>query len=181
MVHANPAPRSGLRDARLEDIPLLSAIETMNFDGDRVSRRSFRHLISRGQCRVLVNVAREQIRGYVVVLFRSGSQCARIYSIATHPQFQRRGVGKQLIRGAQLAALARGCTELRLEIRTDNAPSIHMFQQAGCRVFGHYKQYYEDGMDALRLRKMLCDKNAESSHKKRNEFDQTCKLIEYEA
>lgn len=157
MAHAKLLGRSNLRDADISDIPMLAAIEAMCFDGDRVSLRSFRHLMTHGHCRVLVDGAYGKIRGYVLILFRNGSRCARLYSIATHPLFLRRGVGMRLVRGAQGAAYAAGCSELRLEIRQDNLPSLRLFQQAGYHLFGQYQEYYEDGMGALRFRKILCN------------------------
>ena len=178
MIHISSTVKSGIRDACIEDIPLLTAIETTSFDGDRISHRSFRHLIRSAQCRILVDCVRDQIRGYIVVLFRRGTQCARIYSIATHPEFLRRGVAKRLVRGAQLAACERGCAELRLEIRQDNAVSLHMFRETGYLIFGHYHQYYEDGMDALRFTKVLHEPNAEQFRYKRNQLDSTCNLPE---
>lgn len=155
MSNAKRKTSGSIRDACLEDVAGLDAIEQMSFDGDRVSKRSFRHLLIRGNCRVLVDCVGEKMRGYVVILFRAGTGCARIYSIATHPQFLKRGIASRLVKGAQAVAVAKQCHEVRLEIRQDNHASVRMFQMLGYHPFGRYSNYYEDGMDAMRFRKSL--------------------------
>ena len=141
--------------ATTQDIAALLSIENASFAGDRISRRSFRHLLGHGNTLTLLDARVGAPRGYLMLLFRANSSVARLYTIATHPDFLGRGVAAALLRRAELAALERGCDRLRLEIRHDNQASLRLFQGRDYRIFGQYAGYYEDGMHAHRLEKPL--------------------------
>ncbi|HJV01404.1 MAG TPA: GNAT family N-acetyltransferase/peptidase C39 family protein [Burkholderiaceae bacterium] len=144
-----------IRRATIDDIPALLDIEQASFHGDRISRRSFRRLLTGGSALTLLDASGGALRGYVTLLFRAGLPRARVYSIATHPQYLGQGVAAALLMTAEQAALERGCLAMRLEIRKDNAASLSLFQSRGYRIFGQHAGYYEDGMDAFRLEKTL--------------------------
>lgn len=144
-----------IRNAAMADLDALAAIEAASFSGDRVSRRSFRHLLSQGKSLTLVNVAGNELHGYLTLLFRANTTRARVYTIATAAHCKGRGVAAALVAAAEQAALARGCTVLYLEVRKDNLASIGLFSASRYQVFGEYEAYYEDGMDAWRMQKRL--------------------------
>jgi len=146
-----------LRAALLADLNALLELEGASFPGDRLSRRQLRHLLSgQARCDCLVwTDAADSVVGAVVVLYRRNSRRARLYSIAVAAAARGRGVGGQLLVAAEQAARARGCDELRLEIRQDNPASIALFSAAGYRRFGERPGYYEDGMHAWRYCKEL--------------------------
>lgn len=144
-----------LRRATLDDIPALLAIEQQCFATDRLSRRSFRHLLTHGNAITLLDDTEGRIRGYVLILFSRGTSMARLYSIAVHPDFGGRGIGDQLLAAAEEIALERDCVSMRLEIRRDNPASLALFRRRGYRQFKVIVDYYEDHMDALRFEKRL--------------------------
>lgn len=144
-----------IRPATPEDIDALVAIENLCFETDRLSRRSFRHMITKAHAALLLDEEVGAVRGYVLLLFNAGTSLARMYSIAVHPEFRSRGIGRQLMIAAEQAALAQDCVTLRLEVRMDNASSIALYESMGYRRFGFYDDYYEDHMDALRYEKRL--------------------------
>lgn len=144
-----------IRVATLSDLPALAALEERSFVIDRISRRSFRHLLTRGHAAILVDERQTALAGYVLVLFRHGVSLARIYSIAILPEFRGKGVGSTLVRAAEQAALNEGAVEMRLEIREDNAASHALFRSLGYSSFGSYPHYYEDAADAIRYHRYL--------------------------
>jgi ribosomal-protein-alanine N-acetyltransferase len=144
-----------IRPATTSDAAALAAIEHASFAGDRVSLRSFRHLLGSASALTLLDEQDGALRGYIMLLFRAGLSVARVYTIATHPDFLGQGVAAALLLRAEQAALARDCDRLRLEIRHDNQASLCLFQQRGYRIFGQHSDYYEDGMAAHRLEKSL--------------------------
>ncbi|MFA7632391.1 MAG: GNAT family N-acetyltransferase/peptidase C39 family protein [Thiohalomonadaceae bacterium] len=144
-----------IRPATLDDVAALVEIENQCFAMDRLSRRSFRHMITKAHADLLLLEEGQMICGYVLLLFNSGTSLARMYSIAVRPACRGRGMGRQLMLAAEQAALARDCIVLRLEVRMDNAASIALYQSMGYRRFGFYDAYYEDQMDALRYEKRL--------------------------
>ena len=83
------------------------------------------------------------------------STLARLYSIATAPAARGRGLGATLLAAAEDAARARNCRALRLEVRVDNTAAIALYERAGYRRIGRYREYYEDGEDAWRYEKAL--------------------------
>lgn len=152
---ATPLAAHSIRAAVPEDIATLLGIEEASFDSDRLSRRSFRHLLTEGNSVTLIDECNGQARGYITLLFRTDVSLARVYSIATAPLCQGRGVASGLLAAAEELALAHSCVAMRLEIRKDNLASQQLFLGHGYALFGEHAAYYEDGMDALRLEKSL--------------------------
>lgn len=144
-----------IRPARLDDIPALLALEERAFTGDRVSRRGFRHLLTRANAATLVETIGGDIRGYALLLFRKGSALARLYSFAVAPEHRGQGIAKALLAAVERTACERGCAALRLEVRRDNAMARTLYHKAGYREFGSYADYYDDHMDAVRMAKPL--------------------------
>ncbi|MDQ2820192.1 MAG: hypothetical protein M3Y65_07325 [Pseudomonadota bacterium] len=73
-----PAPAGYIREATPDDIAALMAIEEHSFSSDRLSARSFRHLLTEGNSVTLVDDVDGALRGYITVLFRSGVSLARV-------------------------------------------------------------------------------------------------------
>jgi ribosomal protein S18 acetylase RimI-like enzyme len=138
-----------IRKARVSDIDALTALENAVFDSDRISRRSFRLLIERETAQTLVAEADGRIAGYAIVLYRKGSGVARLYSLATGPDFTGQGVGRALIEAAEDKAFDHGRMLLRLEVREDNFRAIGIYEKGGYRKIGREPDYYEDGQAAL--------------------------------
>ncbi len=145
-----------IRPAELRDLDALVAIENRCFDSDRLSRRSFRHMLTRGNAAMLVYEQEEgRVCGYILLLFHAGTLLARLYSIAVDPSCRREGIGNALMEAGEQAALDHGCAYVRLEVRPDNSGSIALYRRRGYRQFGMYSDYYEDHADALRFEKAL--------------------------
>ncbi|WP_439814253.1 GNAT family N-acetyltransferase/peptidase C39 family protein [Zavarzinia sp. CC-PAN008] len=146
-----------IRPACLDDLDPLLALEAESFDGDRITERAFRHLLTKGNAATLVATADEKpgLQGYLTLLFHGGSALARVYSIAVSREARGSGVSAALLTAAEQAAIARGCAAIRLETRIDNHRAQKVFAAAGYRAFGRYPDYYEDHADAVRMEKIL--------------------------
>ncbi len=144
-----------IRPAGLRDLDALLAIENACFDLDRLSRRSFRYMLTKGNAVTLVYEDEEGLQGYVMLLFNRGTSLARLYSIAVLSTQRGKGVGRQLALAAEQVALEHDCVYMRLEVRPDNRASQSLFEQLGYRKFGVHRDYYEDHADALRFEKRL--------------------------
>ena len=144
-----------IRPARASDVDALLAVENAVFQTDRLQRKSFRRLIDRPSAAVLVAQTGDKIAGYCIVLFRAGTPAARLYSIATVPGMTGQGIGRVLIEAAEKAAVEHGKRSLRLEVREDNKRAVSIYQRAGFRTIGAKPDYYQDGMTALRMEKLL--------------------------
>ncbi len=148
---------AAIRTARVSDIDALTAIENTVFEADRISRKSFRHLVGADTAIVLVAESPGKIAGYCVVLMRSGSKAARLYSIATDVNSGGAGHGRALLNAAECAAQARGRRSLRLEVREDNDRARFLYERSGYRRIGEVSSYYADGATAFRYEKKLSE------------------------
>lgn len=73
-----------------------------------------------------------------------------IATIATHPEFRGRGIGRRLLIHGLLAASDEGVTRAFLEAREGNAAAIQMYRDLGFEEDGRRKEYYKDnGEDAI--------------------------------
>jgi ribosomal protein S18 acetylase RimI-like enzyme len=144
-----------IRAANPADLEQLLEIEHASFDGDRLSRRSMRHLLTKGNALALVDEHAGLLRGYIMLLFHADHAIARIYSIAVAREWHGQLVGKGLVAAAERAAASRQCVRMRLEVRKDNMASRRLFKSAGYRMFGRHPRYYQDGMDAVRMERAL--------------------------
>lgn len=148
-------PSSALLPATTGDVDALVQLETLCFEEDRLSRRSFQRLIRSDAAAVTVLMQSGDLLGYVCVLYRRGTALARLYSLAIHPDHQGQGLSRRLMSQAEEEALAHGCTHMRLEVRPDNAAAITLYESLGYRQFGSMDNYYEDHSPALRLEKRI--------------------------
>lgn len=144
-----------IRAARTTDLDALVALEEGVFDYDRVSRRQYRRHIASPSNLLRVAVEGTHLLGSGLVFLRAGTHVARLYSLATAPAARGRGVAARLLATLERAARARGCSRMRLEVRTDNAAAITMYERHGYRRFAVRHGYYDDGADAFRYEKSL--------------------------
>jgi ribosomal protein S18 acetylase RimI-like enzyme len=152
---SGPSAPPALRAAGLADLDGLTALEAACFQTDRLTRRSFRSFIDKGRATLLVADVDGRLAGYALVLYRSGTASARLYSIAVAPGARGLGLAAALLQVAEDAARQRDCIVMRLEVRADNDAAIALYRRRGYRPFGRYLDYYEDHGEALRFQKSL--------------------------
>lgn len=144
-----------LRRGDRADIEPLLALEASVFTTDRLSRASFRRLLNGRSAALMVAEQGGVFAGYALVLFRTGSTVARLYSIAVVPDLARSGIGAALLAASERLACERGRTVMRLEVQDHNARAIRLYERSGYRARGRTRAYYVDGGDALRYEKRL--------------------------
>jgi len=153
---SDPCPEHAtLRPASRADIDALLALEAACFETDRLSRRSFRHFIDGAHADLFVAERGRDLLGYGLVLFHRGTALARLYSLAVAPAARGQRLAARLLERAEAGALEAGCVALRLEVRTDNAGAIALYETRGYRRFQIRHRYYEDQTDAWRYQKTL--------------------------
>jgi len=149
------AARPAIRRATLIDIPSLIIIEERSFLIDRMSPRSFRHLLTRANADCLVAAAGHDLCGYAAIFYRRNAAVARLHSLAIDPAAHGGGLGRILLTAAEAAAKRRGAHILRLAVRRDNHVAERLYRTSGYREIGTEKNYYADGMAALTMEKRL--------------------------
>lgn len=146
---------SNITQASKHDLEALLAIENACFSGDKISRRSFQNFIKAEHNALGVLREKREIIGYALVLFRTGTSLARLYSLAVLPTHQGKGFAKSLLLWAEQLAQENGCAYLRLEVSQNNTPAVHLYQRLQYNQMGTLKAYYEDGSNGWRMEKRL--------------------------
>jgi len=89
------------------------------------------------------------------LFFRRSAKAARLYSIAIAHAARGQGLGAALLQAAEHEVRRRGCAAIKLEVRTDNASAIALYEKHGFRRVTCVPGFYENGMDAWRYEKPL--------------------------
>jgi ribosomal protein S18 acetylase RimI-like enzyme len=141
------------RPATLADLDDLVRLENRCFTSDRLSRRSFRHFITRSHGKLWV--VDSPVVAYGLVLFRRGTSLARIYSLAVAPEGRGQGYAKQLMEAMESSAIDEGALFIRLEVADDNLGAMALYQRYGYEPIRRLSHYYENGHDGIRMEKRL--------------------------
>lgn len=142
-----------MRAGQPADLPALLALE-QQFPGDRLSPRQFRHHLASMTARLrVIEDASGQLLGYVLVLRHRQRPLARLYSIAVDVAARGFGLGARLLADAEQQARLAGACGLQLEVRADNEAAIALYRSRGYELFARRSAYYEDGAEALCLRR----------------------------
>jgi ribosomal-protein-alanine N-acetyltransferase len=148
------SPPVRIRAAKARDLDALIELENRVFATDRLSRRSLRRFLTSPTAVVIVADG-DGLAGTAIVLFRTGSAVARLYSIAVAPHMSGKGVAPLLLKAAERTVRRRGCNSIRLEVHEANHAAIARYRKQGYGEFGRHRRYYDDGGDALRFHKNL--------------------------
>ncbi|HTW01216.1 MAG TPA: ribosomal protein S18-alanine N-acetyltransferase [Streptosporangiaceae bacterium] len=94
------------------------------------------------------------VTGYAGLLVAANQ--ADVLTLAVAADRQGQGTGSALLDALLAEAQLRGCTEVFLEVRTDNDRAQHLYRSRGFRQIGIRKGYYQpSGTDALVMRRDL--------------------------
>ncbi len=144
-----------VRSADIADLDALTDMELRCFDSDRISKRQFRYLLTKGNASVLIIEYEGVLAGDVVLLFSRATSVARLYSLAVLPEVRKKGIGRTLVLAAEKEAWSHHRAYLRLEVRKENQAAVHLYESLGYRRLGELPHYYEDLSDAWRFEKSL--------------------------
>ncbi len=74
-----------------------------------------------------------------------------VATIATHPDFRRQGIGRDLLAHGLRAAKAEGALTSFLEVRESNLTALEMYRKFGYVESGRREHYYNDNGEAAIL------------------------------
>lgn len=144
-----------VRRADILDLEALVALERESFSSNQLSSRGYRRLLTRPSATVLVADVAGKLAGAAILLFRSSTSIARLYSLSVARTARGRGVARTLLEEVEQSALERGCALLRLEVRVRNVAARRLYASAGFIPIEPLKGYYGDGIDGVRLERSL--------------------------
>lgn len=146
--------RGQVRAAEHEDDAAILTLEEL-FPSDRMSLRSVRHFLKSPSARTWVAELQGAVVGNLILLTRRNSGVARIYSVVVAPPARGRRFGERMVRAAHKEARRIGLKQIKLEVRADNMVARALYGRLGYSESRALPGYYEDGADALELRKIL--------------------------
>jgi ribosomal-protein-alanine N-acetyltransferase len=139
-----------LRRCQTLDVEGIYEVERKSFKPDDVySVELLRFLCSYCGDYSYVYVAYGKIIGYIITCVEGNA--AHVISIATDPQYRRRGVGKSLLCTALSLLAKEEVQEVFLEVRVTNEAALSLYRATGFEVVEVLKNYYSDGEDGYRL------------------------------
>ncbi|SFB83611.1 ribosomal protein S18-alanine N-acetyltransferase [Streptomyces aidingensis] len=176
MTAGRPAPGAAgpreireIREMRWWDLPAVVRLEKLLFPEDAWSEAMFwselAHARGPGRSRhyvvaVVADVADVAgtgpggaLAGYAGLAVVPGDS-ADVQTIAVAPEHQGAGLGARLLTELLTAATAFTCTQVFLEVRTDNDPAQRLYRRFGFEPLGIRRGYYQPGNhDALVMRR----------------------------
>ncbi len=74
-----------------------------------------------------------------------------LWDLRVHPDFRRKGIGKQLFSSAIRWAQKRNCIELKIETQSINVPACKFYQKQGCTLDKITRAAYYEFPDEIEL------------------------------
>ena len=143
-----------LREASVDDLDAIMAIEESEFTSDAWSRAMMREEIRSRHTRYLVAEDAGELVGYAGLLCPVGAHEGDVQTIAVLASARRAGLGRRLLRALVAAAAERGAREVFLEVRADNPAAQSLYRSEGFEEIGVRPAYYQpDGVDAIVMRR----------------------------
>lgn len=111
------------------------------------ARNQFEKELSNILSRYFKAVHNNLLVGYAGIIFISDE--AHMTTIAVHPEYQRKGIGKKLLCKIIRTAINEDCTMIALEVRASNEAARKLYRLFGFTIVGERKNYYSKiGEDA---------------------------------
>ncbi|WP_347125045.1 ribosomal protein S18-alanine N-acetyltransferase [Microbacterium sp. SY138] len=145
-----------LRNATVEDLDAIMAIENRSFPSDAWSSETMAAELASPHGRYLVDEHEGAVVGYGGVRALQGSADADVQTIALLAEYRGQGRGRTLLRALLAAASERGAREIFLEVRADNPSAEGLYLAEGFEEIARRPHYYQpDDVDAIVMRREL--------------------------
>jgi len=143
------------RDANSMDIPVLVSLDKELFPYSPWSSGQYREEIS-APMRLFVVALDDasSVIGYAGVFAPGGAE-ADILTVGVIAQHRGQGIARALMARITEWAVAQGSIAMMLEVKTDNAAAISLYESLGYSKLNIRKDYFGSGLDALVMRKEL--------------------------
>jgi ribosomal-protein-alanine N-acetyltransferase len=143
------------RNANSMDIPVLVSLDKELFPYSPWSSGQYREEISAPTRRFIVAMDEGlSVIGYAGVFAPGGAE-ADILTVGVIAQHRGQGIARQLMAGITKWAIDQGSMAMMLEVKTDNAAAIGLYESLGYSKLNIRKDYFGSGLDALVMRKEL--------------------------
>jgi len=94
-----------------------------------------------------------EFAGFGIMVY--GDTRAHLNLLGIEPRFQRRGIGRRILRWLEASALEAGTFDITLEVRANNQAAQAFYLALGYEPVGRVERYYQGVEDAIRMRRSL--------------------------
>lgn len=133
----------------VEDVPELQPLEdevNLAFWGKDNYRRFLEEYPEYFGCKaVITSDGKDTLAGFF--LARAIYDSLEILKLGVSPEYQRRGIGSELMQTACAEGLRRGCSRCFLEVRKSNQTAIQFYYSHNFRIAGTRLNYYTDPVE----------------------------------
>jgi ribosomal-protein-alanine N-acetyltransferase len=137
------------------DMPEVLAIEHAGFEFPWCEEEFLRVLRQRN-CIGMVADHGDQVVGFMI--YELHKTRLQLLNYAVHPEFRRRGVGRQMISKLAGKLSSHRRTKIALQVRESNLPAQLFFRSQGFRALEVVREFYEDtGEDSYVLQYELAE------------------------
>jgi len=141
-----------IQTASIRDLGALRRLENACFDKDAWPLLDLIAVLTWPEVIRLKAVEDDKLVGFVAGDPRPSQAVAWIATIGVDPGYQRRGIGRALLRACEgQIKLSRA----RLTVRITNHGAISLYEQEGYHMVDLWQGYYNDGEDGLVMGKNL--------------------------
>jgi ribosomal-protein-alanine N-acetyltransferase len=141
-----------IQPADLRDLNSLRKLEKNCFEKDAWPILDLVAVLTWPEVIRLKAVENDEMIGFAACDPRPSKSVAWIATIGVDPRYQRRGIGRALLRACEEQVKLR---RMRLSVRTTNHGAISLYENEGYRVVDVWRNYYADDEDALVMEKNL--------------------------
>jgi ribosomal protein S18 acetylase RimI-like enzyme len=138
--------------ANIMDLNALRKLEKLSFEEDAWPLFDLMAVLTFPEVIRLKAIQDEQMVGFIAGDPRRRDGWAWIATIAVHPDYRRRGIGRALLHACEARL---GVPRARLTVRISNTAAISMYEKEGYKTIDIWKAYYNGGEDAQVMEKIL--------------------------
>lgn len=141
-----------IQPANLLDLTALRKLEHTCFDKDAWPLLDLMAVLTWPDIIRLKVVEDGEMIGFAACDPRPSQSIAWIATIAVDPRWQRRGIGRMLLRACEERVKL---PRVKLSVRISNQGAISLYEQEGYQTVDVWGRYYSDQEDALVMEKTL--------------------------
>jgi ribosomal-protein-alanine N-acetyltransferase len=134
------------------DYSALRRLEQACFGKDAWSFLELIAVLSYSEVARLKAVEENSMVGFIAGDPRPAEGWAWIATLAVDPNYQRRGIGRELLQACEKKL---NLPKIKLTVRTSNLPAIALYESEGYQMTDIWKGYYRDGEDGMVMEKYL--------------------------
>lgn len=86
-----------------------------------------------------------------VSMLEGREDLASLWDLRVHPDYRKKGVGRQLFSSSVEWARARNCRQLKIETQNINVPACRFYARQGCELKEINKNAYDEALNEIQL------------------------------